>query len=120
MQKRTGARRSREPRGWDRETRKLVDRELNALSNKYHAEEVGDRDGNTFLFVQSGDRGKRGCRYGRYGTRHIESASTRQRESRGRTKHSNKRYTQHQKSSTKEGDVESENINDRVRISGGR
>lgn len=49
MQKRTGARRSREPRGWDRETRKLVDRELNALSNKYHAEEVGDRDGEYFF-----------------------------------------------------------------------
>lgn len=49
MQKRTSARRSREPRGWDRETRKLVDRELNALSNKYHAEEVGDRDGEYFF-----------------------------------------------------------------------
>ena len=30
-------------------TRKLMDRELNALSNKYHAEEVGDRDGEYFF-----------------------------------------------------------------------
>jgi len=90
------------------------------MPSEHREKEVGSRDGEYVLFVQPGDRERGGVE--RIGTEQgmLKGAFKKKAErgGDGRTEHNDKQYDQHQKCNVKVGEVENQNISDRVRIGG--